>query len=378
MFKIGWFLLIVLLLVAFLGESVGVESALASSTSGFFGATDDPCAYWKAVFDFAMKIAGALAFAAVLFGGLLWLISSGDSSKLEKAKDLIKGALTGLFIAFLSYVLFWALNPYLIECKIEIPAVNLVSGDYSIPDVSRCEGVKAYKSQSECEKTETKCSNKSKPCIKDKEISSSCKGDGVQVANKSECCSGKVKEEKSGSATVKKCDGTAEEKWCCSSSACGKNLVAKANKYQGTCFGPCHCAWFVSTVLKDDGCSNGIIVNVSSLESWLLKNGWKRHEGQSGVQSGDVVVNGGAHIGIHVGGGSSIHSGSGVSTCEKNCPKLAVDSEGTNKCASCEKIPQEGPSTGRFRAGKGGASNCKGNQCVKISAMKYDHYWHKD
>ena len=127
LFKVSCYLLLSLFLVAgwWGGGSIGPASAIAAS--GFFGTSDNVCEYWKAMFDFGVRIAGAFAFLFVVFAGAYWMFSAGDAKKVEKAKEMIGGALTGLALALLSYVLFWALNPYLTECKIEISELQMVS-----------------------------------------------------------------------------------------------------------------------------------------------------------------------------------------------------------------------------------------------------------
>lgn len=219
MFKILRYLLIVFLLVVFWWGIVGVGPAEAVS---FFASTDDPCAYWKSIFDFAIKIAGALAMCFVVFGGFLWLMSEGDATKLEKAKDTIRGALTGLAIAMLSYVMFWALNPYLVECKIEIPEMKGVTGETA----TSCNG--AYTSQADCESKESGCSSEGTKCAQSKK---SCKGDGEKISGKSECCSGKSKYTK-GTVPFLVCDGgtaVVEEKWCCPAPAAADPCAAVAD-----------------------------------------------------------------------------------------------------------------------------------------------------
>lgn len=134
------------------------ESVPTNFTSGFFGEVKDVCDYWKKIFDFAIKIAGGLAMLVIILGGVVWLASAGDSAKLTKAKDLIGGALTGLFIAMTAYVGFMVLNPYLLECKIEIPVLKMVTGGGSdSTPINVCDYLESYSSQSDCESKEAKC-----------------------------------------------------------------------------------------------------------------------------------------------------------------------------------------------------------------------------
>ena len=137
--------------------SVTPQSVSTTFSSNFFGEVKDVCDYWKKIFDFAIKIAGGLAMLVIVLGGVVWLASGGDSGKLTKAKDLIGGALTGLFMAMTAYVAFMALNPYLLECKIEIPDLKMVSGGGTSESIDTCDSFKTYTSQSDCEGKEAKC-----------------------------------------------------------------------------------------------------------------------------------------------------------------------------------------------------------------------------
>jgi 3D (Asp-Asp-Asp) domain-containing protein len=50
-------------------------------------------------------------------GGLLWLISGGDASRISQAKELIIGSITGLVILSASYIILLQVNPNLVNLK---------------------------------------------------------------------------------------------------------------------------------------------------------------------------------------------------------------------------------------------------------------------
>ncbi len=109
----------------------GYAATTATTTSGtksFFGVTGDVCAFWKAIFDFAIQIAGGIALLVVAVGGVMYLVSMGDSGKQKTAKDIMSGALFGMILALTSWTLFTVLNPYLLQCKIEVPQISLCNG----------------------------------------------------------------------------------------------------------------------------------------------------------------------------------------------------------------------------------------------------------
>jgi len=208
------------ILAAFFFNLPVVEAA-----SGFFGDPDNICEFWKAIFDFGIKMAGALTMLMILIGGLFYMLAGGSSFSImkdgektnvdlvKKAKDLMTGALFGMILAMLAYVAFLVLNPYLLECRIEQLSVSL--------DVSTCADGKTYSSQADCEKYEGDCSEKTTRCIQGQKA---CKASGEKVDNKSECCSGTAKTEAEGAygtapTLVLKCVGGPDEskkdQWCC-------------------------------------------------------------------------------------------------------------------------------------------------------------------
>ena len=73
--------------------------------------------YIKAVYDYGIMIAGILAAIVLMGGGILWLTSGGNDSRITQAKEMIIGSLTGLAILFTSWVLLNTINPELLKMK---------------------------------------------------------------------------------------------------------------------------------------------------------------------------------------------------------------------------------------------------------------------
>ncbi|MEY4722783.1 MAG: Type secretion system pilin [Candidatus Parcubacteria bacterium] len=48
-------------------------------------------------------IAGTVALISFVYGGFVWMTAQGDAKKVEKAKDIIKNSVIGLFVMFFSY-----------------------------------------------------------------------------------------------------------------------------------------------------------------------------------------------------------------------------------------------------------------------------------
>lgn len=59
----------------------------------------------KNVITGAIGISGVLALIAFILGGVTWMISGGDSSKIKKGKDMMIWAVMGLVIIFSAYAI---------------------------------------------------------------------------------------------------------------------------------------------------------------------------------------------------------------------------------------------------------------------------------
>jgi len=188
---------------------------IAEAANSFFGDPADVCQFWKEIFDFAIKLAGALTVLVLVIAGLFYMLAGGSTFEvmkgeektnvdlITKAKEMMAGALFGMMLAMLAYVTFTVLNPYLLECHIEIPSVELAG--------STCVGSPTYSSQAECESKGGDCSTSGTRCILGKK---GCKGKGEEVADKSECCEN---QDSSGKA-------------CTTHADCGKEGLCKDNK----------------------------------------------------------------------------------------------------------------------------------------------------
>lgn len=71
--------------------------------------------YINAIYNYGLSIAGILAAIILMAGGLLWLISGGDASKITQAKELIGGSIIGLIILMSTYIILKQINPALLQ-----------------------------------------------------------------------------------------------------------------------------------------------------------------------------------------------------------------------------------------------------------------------
>jgi hypothetical protein len=86
--------------------------------------------YIYAIYNYFLAIGGILAALALMIGGVIWLVSAGNASRVSDAKSWITGSVTGLIILLTSYVLLYQINPELIGMKyVELESIK----SYDIP-----------------------------------------------------------------------------------------------------------------------------------------------------------------------------------------------------------------------------------------------------
>lgn len=71
--------------------------------------------YVSAIYKYALGIASIMAVVAVMVGGIMYLTSAGSAGRIDEAKKIIFGAISGLVIIIFSYVLLNLVNPELVK-----------------------------------------------------------------------------------------------------------------------------------------------------------------------------------------------------------------------------------------------------------------------
>ena len=71
---------------------------------------------------FIISIAGIAAFVMLIWGGIEWMTSAGNPTKIGEAKERINSAFLGLIIILSSYLILQAINPDLIMLR--LPALQ--------------------------------------------------------------------------------------------------------------------------------------------------------------------------------------------------------------------------------------------------------------
>jgi hypothetical protein len=68
-------------------------------------------------YRYALSVAGALATIRVVWGGVLYMISAGNSSKQADARDIISSAVWGLLLLAGAYLVLNTINPEIVNLK---------------------------------------------------------------------------------------------------------------------------------------------------------------------------------------------------------------------------------------------------------------------
>ncbi|MCX6795241.1 MAG: D-alanyl-D-alanine carboxypeptidase family protein [Candidatus Falkowbacteria bacterium] len=73
--------------------------------------------YLVAIYNYALIIIGSIAAVTMMAGGIIWLISGSNASRMKTAKEMIFGSISGLVIMFSSYMLISIINPDILILK---------------------------------------------------------------------------------------------------------------------------------------------------------------------------------------------------------------------------------------------------------------------
>ncbi|MBD3360811.1 hypothetical protein GF366_03350 [Candidatus Peregrinibacteria bacterium] len=62
-------------------------------------------AFILSIINFALRIIGSIAIIILIIGGFMFMFAQGNQQKLDEAKDVVKYAIIGLLVTFLSYII---------------------------------------------------------------------------------------------------------------------------------------------------------------------------------------------------------------------------------------------------------------------------------
>ena len=82
--------------------------------------------YINSFYIYALNILGVLAVLILMAGGVQWIVSGGNTKKIDSAKKMISGSLFGGFLLLGSYFILNTINPNLTK----LPAIEMKSMEY--------------------------------------------------------------------------------------------------------------------------------------------------------------------------------------------------------------------------------------------------------
>ncbi len=85
-------------------------------------ATGGPTGLVVGLYNLGLMVGGVLAFGAIVYGGIVWSLAGGNSSKVSEGRSWITGAILGLLLLLGAYLILNTINPAL--TNLSIPAIK--------------------------------------------------------------------------------------------------------------------------------------------------------------------------------------------------------------------------------------------------------------
>lgn len=79
--------------------------------------SQSPAAYIARFYQFALMLAGVLAFAMIIYGAIQYIVSAGSSTAQKDASDRIFQALWGIALLLGAYLILYTIDPALVSLK---------------------------------------------------------------------------------------------------------------------------------------------------------------------------------------------------------------------------------------------------------------------
>ncbi len=103
-----------------------VDISPAIPGMGTITSSTPPGAYVSGFYNFALMIGGVLAFGAIVYGGILYATSAGNSSRQSEGRAWITSALLGLLLLAGAYLILYTINPNLVNLSLPtLQAINI-------------------------------------------------------------------------------------------------------------------------------------------------------------------------------------------------------------------------------------------------------------
>ena len=131
--------------------------------------------YINAFYKWGLSIVAVIAVMVLMAGGLMWIVSGGESGTINKAKDMIFGSLTGMALLVGAWFFLNTINPKLTQ----LPAIEMVLVNKASVGCCQYSDIAKMETDAECKK------NGGTPKLSDIDANS---GEPIYyVANASKC-----------------------------------------------------------------------------------------------------------------------------------------------------------------------------------------------
>ncbi len=139
-FKSVFLLLAVFILFAAPNALAATEYKVEVGLPGAPATFSDPGAYIRILFIFGLSLAGFLAVGAIAWGGIQYMAAGTSLTSVQKAKDLIVGAISGIVLLLCSWLILATIDPTLTNLTPKIQPAGDVTEPPSPPDSGLTEG----------------------------------------------------------------------------------------------------------------------------------------------------------------------------------------------------------------------------------------------
>jgi len=115
---ISVFFIAAIFLIPFLGIAQAETLETFSLFPGERGAIGDYRLYIQNFYFFSIGAAALIATVLIMIGGMIWVTSAGNQSRVAKAKEYISQSIIGLIILMGAYTLLQVINPQLVQLQL--------------------------------------------------------------------------------------------------------------------------------------------------------------------------------------------------------------------------------------------------------------------
>ncbi|MFA5106746.1 MAG: pilin [Patescibacteria group bacterium] len=95
--------------------------------------------YTKIFYNLFIGVIGIFAAVMIMYAGFQWISASGNSQKIERAKDSFTSAIIGVVIALISYVLLNLINPMIVN--LQPIALETITGQATVANMELCKNM---------------------------------------------------------------------------------------------------------------------------------------------------------------------------------------------------------------------------------------------